>query len=109
MTRITLRLPDQMHQAFQQLARRAGISLNEAMVAALQQSLTRREASNTESNLVYERQVIELALQGLLAELPMSRLSVKDDRNATRTPHEEVPLLTPPLSSTILEERSDRL
>jgi hypothetical protein len=97
-----------MHQAFQQLARRTGTSLNEAIVAALRQSLTRPEASNTEPNPVYQRQVIELALRGLLAELPMSRLSVEEDRNVTRTSREEIPLLTPPLSATILEERSDR-
>jgi len=99
-----------MHQAFQQLARRTGISLNEAIVAVLRQSLTRPEASNTEPNPVYQRQVIELALQGLLAELELARLPIEQDRDASPTPREEaIPLLRPSLSSTILEERSDRL
>jgi hypothetical protein len=110
MTRITLRLPDRLHEDLQLLARRMGISLNEAIVATLHTSLVSREASNSEPDLVYERQAIEIALHGLLAELDLSGPSTEQDPNATHILREEnIPLLTPPLSSTILEERSDRM
>src|SRR6266550_4243305 len=109
MTRITVRLPDHLHHALQQRAHRTGISLNEAIVAAIRQTLNGREVMSKGTDLAYERQTIELALQDLLTELEPSHFSKEQARNSSQTPAGAIPRLTPPLSSTIPEERSDRL
>src|SRR5437016_7050648 len=96
MTRITLRLPDQLHHGLQQRARRSGTSLNEAIVGAIRQALNGREVASSGPDVAYERQAIELALQGLLAELQPIPPSMDHDQKTVR---ENIPSLTPPLSS----------
>lgn len=114
MARITLRLPDDLHRRLQDTCRRTGNSLNQTIVAALAQALARSDqAPERNSALMEQLSHIKTALRDITVDIEVSRFP------AQLRPEEEVPsreelvarlpTLTPPLSSTILEERRERV
>lgn len=112
--RVTLRLPDDLHQRLRAISRSSGASLNQLIVAALSAGAVREdEADKAGSALAGQVQHIRAALGDLAVELDASRLPPHlrpggdlPDRSAFVR---SLPALRPPLSATILADREDRL
>lgn len=112
--RITLRLPDDLHRRLQDTCRRTGNSLNQIIVAALAQALSRSDQA-PESNSALMDQVlhIQTALRDITVDIEASRFPAHLRPEGEVPSREELaamlPTLIPPLSSTILEERRERV
>lgn len=113
--RITLRLPDELHRRLEARSRAAGASLNQTIVSALHDSLSRRDsdADTGASDLQAQVQQVRLALGDLVAELDESELpeglravELLPDADALRG---SLPRLDPPLSATVIADREDRV
>jgi hypothetical protein len=112
--RVTLRLPDELHQRLQREAQQAGASLNQTIVATLDRGLHGAPDQVCARGSLPEYVArIRAALGDLTVEVddgdfPAAR-RIGDqlpDRTAFR---ETLPTLDPPLSATIIAEREDRL
>jgi hypothetical protein len=109
--RVTLRLPDELHQRLEARSRAVGASLNQTIVSALHQALARSARDDVDER-TEELRHIRLALGDLLIELDESELPPElrpgddlPDRDAYR---ESLPRLDPPLSRTIIDDREDQ-
>jgi len=113
MTRITLRLPDDLHRRLEDACRRSGTSLNRMIVAALAQALERRDASaDGQSALMDQVSHIQTALREMTVEIATKHLpsQLRPERDVTGQKRPRaLPTLVPPLSSTILEERREQV
>ncbi len=112
--RITLRLPDDLHRRLQDTCRRTGNSLNQTIVAALAQALARSDqAAERNSALMEQLSHIKTALRDITVDIEVSRFPAQFRPEEEVPSREELvallPTLSPPLSSTILEERRERV
>lgn len=112
--RITLRLPDDLHRHLQDACRRTGTSLNQIIVAALAQALADRDQSAERNSALMDQVLhIQTALRDMTVEIEASRFPAHLRPEAEVSTREELfgtlPRLIPPLSSTILEERRERV
>ncbi|TAK35404.1 MAG: toxin-antitoxin system HicB family antitoxin [Chloroflexota bacterium] len=113
MTRLTLRLPDDLHRRLRVTSIETGTSLNELIVAAVSQSLGQSELSTTEQgSLVEQAQSLRRALDDLVVELDATQylqgicpVELPSREELVRT----LPRLNPPLSATVIEERQERM
>ena len=111
MSRVTVRLPDQLHQRLHRQGSRRGASLNEIIVAILSEAVDRMDEVAEEVSNLLEEQVkqVRAALGPLALELdipPDLRPSAgQSDVTAYRR---SLPRLNPPLSATIIADRDDR-
>ncbi len=113
MTRLTLRLPFDLSQRLRDESRKTGVSLNQTIIATLRSALTRSEAvEGYENPLIEQVEYVRTALGDLVTSLDLSqfpsalqpgRLDIPDEPNVG-----SLPKLHPPLSVTILEERSEQ-
>ncbi len=111
--RITLRLPDDLHRRLQDACQQTGNSLNQMIVAALAQALARGDQSPERNSALMDQVLhIQTALRDMTVEIEASRFPAHLRPEAVPTGEELVgilPTLIPPLSSTILEERRERV
>ncbi len=114
MTRVTLRLPDELYQRLQALSQRSGASLNGAIVSTLNDALPPRD-STTERQTPLQEEIsrLRVVLADLIEDVDVTRFpeSVRPsgspvDREAFLA---SMPRLNPPISQTIIEEREDRI
>jgi hypothetical protein len=113
MVRVTLRLPDELHHLAKELSEQQGVSLNDVIVQAVASAL--RSGPQDESNQG-ERQVRIERLRAALGDMVVS-IDLSDFPEQVRPnpqmPDRDVlfhslPVLSPPLSQTIIGEREDR-
>jgi hypothetical protein len=108
--RITLRLPSELHQRAKELSEQQGLSLNEAIVQALESALNSgyieaRDFGDQQARL--DR--LRVALGEMVVSIDLSDFPVQVRPN-TQMPDRDslfnsLPVLSPPLSRTIIEER----
>ncbi len=114
MVRITLRLPDKLHARVRKASQRRGVSLNELIVSSLEETFDPSDTSSSREDSVAARAKRLRAMLGNLVVrtepprvpsiLPLD--ATAEQREAFRN---SMPILDPPLSQTIIEEREDRV
>ena len=113
MTRLTLRLPADLSERLRDESRRAGVSLNQMIVATLRTAITQSQPTGSQSDPLKEQvQHVRTALRDLVTEIDLSQFPPnlrphKEDFGGDR-PVSNAPQLNPPLSETILEERREQ-
>ncbi len=113
-TRVTLRLPSELHLRLRERAQTAGVSINQTIVAALDASLAGAEARTADLDSVAGRaRHIRAALGDLVVELGdtgmpehLKLMGEEFDREAFLR---SLPVMDPPLPATIIDEREDRV
>lgn len=113
MTRVTLRLPDDLYQRLQVLSQQSGASLNGAIVSTLNEALSPHDSMpERRTRLQDEISRLRVVLADLLVDEEDSEFfsaGPREDSVADRMRFlESMPRLDPPLSQTIIEEREDR-
>lgn len=113
MARVTLRLPENLHRRLRSTSERTGSSLNELIVAALSEALSRGEVvGQAEGSLLEQVQHIRWALGDLAVAVDASHLPPhlrpSEDLPDTDTLRRSMPELLPALSATIIADREDR-
>lgn len=110
--RVTLRLPDELHHRLEARSRESGASLNQTIVAALHEALSRADRDGGD-DAVEQLRHIRMALGDLVVELDESQLPPElrpsEDLPDTDALRESMPRLDPPLSATIIADREDRV
>ncbi len=114
MSRITLRLPDDLHRRLRAVSQRAGVSLNQLVMRNLDQALAgQEETAEKDSPLMDQVRHIRVALGDLAVELDIDHLPPHlrpgEDLPDRATFMKSLPQLEPPLSATIAADREDRL
>lgn len=112
MARITLRLPDDLHQALKAHSRATGESLNETIVSLLRQRQKGAEhEAERETPLEAERRRIREALGDLVVKIDPQDfepyLGPPMDPAKRKAILESIPPMDPPLSHAIIEEREE--
>jgi hypothetical protein len=112
MTRLTLRLPDEVHRRLAATARESGDSLNQAIVAILSDALGCGKSGRAEETpRVAERRRIREALGDLLVEYKAEDfaafLGPPMDREQRDAIIALISPMDPPLSHSIIEEREE--
>lgn len=111
MRRITLRLPEDLHRRLRQTAIETGASLNETIVVELNRALAPN--GGEDGPRAEERERVRRALGDLIvdmdARLLPAELRPRDDLPNTNRLRESLPMLLPPLSTTMIEGREDRV
>lgn len=108
MARLTLRLPETLHDRLVERSRAGGKSLNETIVDCLHQGLMAPKLTS-----LSEADRFRLALADIL--IPADELFPDEplDDSTPLLTHEELirlmPILDPPLSQTVIEDREDRV
>lgn len=113
MTRVTLRLPEELHRRLRAASTRTGSSLNELIVAALNTALSRdHTASRTEHSLQDQIRYVRMALGELALDPDMNHLPAHlrrdEDLPGPDVLRHSLPELVPSLSDTIIADREDR-
>ena len=113
MTRVTLRLPDDLHQRLRAAAQRTGAPLNQLIVATLSEALMGDDlVGKDESPLMEQVQHIRTALSGLAVDLDANQLPPHlrpgDELPDRAAFQQSLPTLDPPISATIIADREDR-
>jgi hypothetical protein len=113
MTRVTLRLPDDLHQRLRAACFQTGVSLNQFIVATLNEAVARGEVVGEEEKPLLEQvRHIRAALSELVVELDTSQLPPHlrpgNDLPDSAEFMQSLPKLDPPLSATIIADREDR-
>ena len=117
--RVTLRLPDELHHRLQMKARQAGVSVNQSIVTALNESVLSGDdggnADDEHAALLDQVRHIRTALGDLIVELDPEDFPAHVRPTATPIDREgfkgfmrSLPKLDPPLSATIIADREDR-
>lgn len=101
MARLTLRIPDDLHRRLEESAAKSRTSLNQMILSALADYLDGDGRFLDEDPLRSQVAHIRAALRDVLVDLPLG----EDSETAAEV---ILPALTPPISSTIIEERRDR-
>ncbi|MDA8217497.1 MAG: toxin-antitoxin system HicB family antitoxin [Dehalococcoidales bacterium] len=114
MARITLRLPEELHRRLAQRSQRAGVSLNQLIVATLHDAAAEHDSGGEgEDPLAEQVQHIRAALSDMAVELDTGRLPPHlrpgDDLPDRETYRRSLPQIQPSLSATIIADREDRL
>lgn len=114
MTRVTLRLPENLHQRLRVISQKHRVSLNQLIIATLNEALAQDEgAAQEEKSLVEQVQYIRMALGDLAVELDVSQFPPHLRPGEELPDREEfmqsLPQLSPPMSRTIIEDREDRI
>ena len=112
MTRLTLRLPDDLHDRLRNASSQTGQSLNQTIVSALSAALDETSPDADQSPLREQLQQVRAALGDLIVEIDVSRflaeLGLADTHSGEETLR-SLPSLDPPLSITVIEDREDRV
>jgi len=113
MTRVTLRLPEELHARLRATSQRTGTSLNQLVVTTLRDAVAHEDqANNPESALMEQVHHIRTALGGLAVELDSSQfpphLRPGEDLPDRASFMRSLPRLNPPLSKTVIADREDR-
>lgn len=113
MSRVTLRLPDDLHRKLQAESWRTGASLNQLIVSTLSEAVARDEAMDREQGHLAEQvKHIRSALGDLAVVLNTDslppHLHPEDDLPDPDVYRHSLPVLHPPLSATIIADREDR-
>jgi len=107
MAKLTVRIPDELHERLVVRGRAAGKSLNQLIVDSVRRSLDAPAAPK-----LNERERLEEALGDLLATPAEKTFVEPDDEETPLLSHEELqrimPRLTPSLSESIIADREDR-
>jgi hypothetical protein len=105
--RVTVRLPDELHERLVVRGRATGKSLNQFIVDSVRSSLDAPAAAKLSA-----RERLEEALGDLLATPAEKTFVEPDDEETPLLSHEELqrimPRLTPSLSASIIADREDR-
>lgn len=114
MSRVTLRLPEDLHRGLRTASQRDGVSLNQLIVDALRASLgPSPDATEAENPLIEQVRQIRRALGEMAVTLDTSHLAPdlqpRDDLPTADVLGRSMPELDPPLSATIIADREDRL
>ncbi len=114
MTRVTLRLPDELHQRLRVASQKAGTSLNQLIVTALNETVDGEEEAGREKDSLMEQvRHIRTILGDLVVEIDPSQFPPEVRPRPGLPKREELmkllPRLNPPLSATLAEEREDRI
>lgn len=112
MTRLTLRLPDDLHRRVRGRCAEAGTSLNQFIVAAVREALARPRAEAGEAMTLQQRvKRLRAALGDMVVEIDPAGFPEWERFAGSLPGHEELarslPRLDPPLSRTIAEEREE--
>jgi len=112
-TRLTLRLPEDLTERLRAESQRTGISLNQLIVAALWDALKQGRILHGEQDPLKEQvRLYRIALGDLVADIDVSKFPKRlrpgplDLYDETRLAY--LPKLDPPLSATIIEEREEQ-
>ncbi|HVC32062.1 MAG TPA: hypothetical protein VNL16_00970 [Chloroflexota bacterium] len=113
MSRVTLRLPDGLHERLRDVSHRTGASLNQVIVATLRDVLTCDEENEPASQLLKQTQLVRTALADPTVDVDTTWFDAAF-RPETEVPTREelartLPRLTPSLSATVIVEREDRV
>lgn len=113
MTRVTLRLPDDLHRRLQITAEWTGSSLNQLIISALSETLSRdAEPEGPEDTLLGQVRHLGRTLGDLTTEIDDREITSMqgqgDDAPDTNTLRESMPRLNSPLSATIRADRDER-
>ena len=113
MARITLRLSDDLHQRIEAASRQSGVSLNQLIVSTLRAACENNRLEYRDADPLVERvKHLRLIMGDLVEEIDPDELPA-DISEVELQPIEEfrraLPVLDPPLSVTIAQEREDRL
>ena len=113
-TRVTLRLPSELHLRLRAHARAVGVSINQTIVAALDASLAGAEASTGHlESLAGRVRHIRAALGDLVVELDDTVMPEQLKVNGEILDREaflhSLPVFRPTLSATIIGERAERV
>ncbi len=114
MSRVTVRLPDSLHQRLRVISQRSGVSLNQLITRSLDEAVaSQEEASADESPLLEQVRHIRTALGALAMELDTNglppHLRPGEDLPGVAAFMRSLPKLEPPLSATIADDREDRV
>ncbi|MPZ15450.1 MAG: hypothetical protein GEU73_13690 [Chloroflexi bacterium] len=114
MARVTLRLSEDLHRRLRSASERVGAPLNQLIIAAVSEALTRTEGAEESGNSLREQlQQVRLALSDVTVELDPRQapphLRPSEDLPDTDTLTQSMPELIPPLSATVSAGRKDRL
>lgn len=107
MARITLRLPDDLHDELVLQSRGDGKSLNQLIVESLQ-----RTAALAARSSVAEHERFAASLRDLLVPVDEIALPEPDDappNTASEELQPRLPTLNPPLSQSLIDGRVDRI
>ena len=112
MVRLTLRLPDDLHERLLAANRESGESLNHAIVAILNAALGCEDDHSEETPLERERSRVREASGDLVVEIDPAEFAPYlnhggelPDRQAL---FDSMARLDPPLSRSVIEDREDR-
>lgn len=115
MARVTLRLPDHLHSRVRKLSHERGVSLNELIVDSLETTVALQATNDQEEDIRKTRiERLRASLGDLVVDVDISDFPVELypnaqvmlDRDAL---FQSLPVLDPPLSRTVIEEREDRV
>jgi hypothetical protein len=114
MARVTLRLPDDLHQRLVADSQKLNVSMNELAVAALRDGLARQEAERSaERSLSEQVRRLRSVLGDLVVDIDVNQFPAAVRPNAQMPDRDDLfnslPRLNPPLSATVIEEREDRI
>jgi hypothetical protein len=114
LTRITLRLPDDLHRRLSAASEQYGTSLNQLIVAMLNGALAHDDlAASMEDLVLAQVQQIRRAMGDLVVEIDADFLPPgvrpREHLPDSDTLRQGMPTLHPPLSATIIADREDRL
>ncbi len=108
MARVTLRLPESLHARLIAASRAAGKSLNELIVESLEERLPAQSR-----DVGTDRELFRAALADLLVSADEVLPPWPEEADTPLLTHEELqnrlPVLSPPLSQTIIDDREDRV
>ena len=114
MSKVSLDLPQDLHERLRAVSHRKGVSLNQLIIEAVGLSLSRDEGVAEDVDaLTWEVRQARAALGDLVIELDGADAAAAMLPPAAVGPAEDavasLPKLTPPLSETVSEGREDRV
>ena len=115
-TRITLELPEALHERLVEVSRRSGASLDATILELVEQGLTRAlqpSAPTASANGTPEggqpQATLREQIQQFLDTVDSRRRGRTFDPEVAARRRAELPKLDPPISQTIIEDRADRV
>lgn len=112
MSRVTVRLPDDLHRRLRAVSQRTGVSLNQLIMRSLDETLAgQEENAEEESPLMEQVRHLRTALSDIVVELDTDRLPPHlrpgEDLPDCTAFARSLPNLDPPLSATIVADREE--
>src|SRR6185437_6216624 len=90
MSRVTLRLPEELHDRLRDVAHRTGVSLNEVIVSALRDALTCNEGPEAGGSLLKQVRLARAALTDLAVDVDTAWIGAEFGRRAEVPTAEEL-------------------